>query len=301
MEENPAEGVRRRKRKSKQIEIWTEKEFFEAQKECKDPILSLAMHLAFACTMRLGEILGLRWKDVHISPRNKVENKQRITVNCELARVNRDVMETLGDRDVLFQFPPLIKGTNTVLVLKTPKTESSVRDIYLPETVAKMIRQRKAAVQEEKELFSDDYTDYDLVFCNNIGRPIEHSIIERSFSKLIRETGMKQVVFHSLRHTSITYKLKMTGGNMKAVQGDSGHSTYKMIGDTYAHILDEDRVKTAELFEEIFYKNNSILNSETSEEGMEKKEKVQELETIKKILVETETLEYLRILLKEKN
>jgi len=36
-------------------------------------------------------------------------------------------------------------------------------------------------------------------------------------------------------------------------------------------------------------------------EGMEKKEKVQELETIKKILVETETLEYLRILLKEKN
>ena len=36
--------------------------------------------------------------------------------------------------------------------------------------------------------------------------------------------GLPKVTFHSLRHISITYKLILTGGNIKAVQGDSGHA-----------------------------------------------------------------------------
>ena len=43
---------------------------------------------------------------------------------------------------------------------------------------------------------------------------------------------------------------------MKAVQGDSGHSGLKMIEDVYSHIPDKDRAKTAEIFEEHFYKSN---------------------------------------------
>ena len=41
--------------------------------------------------------------------------------------------------------------------------------------------------------------------------------------KVIDEHGLPDVVFHSLRHTSVTYKLKLSGGDIKAVQGDSGH------------------------------------------------------------------------------
>lgn len=300
MEDNPASGVRRRKRKPKQTEIWTVEEFFTAQKACQDPILSLAMHLGFACTMRLGEILGLRWKDVHISQKDKEANKQRITVNSELSRINKDVLELLGHRDVLFRFPPLIKGTHTELVLKTPKTESSIRDIYIPETVANMLRKRRDLIREEKSLFIGDYQDYDLVFCNSLGRPIEHSLIHRSLTELIHETGLKPVVFHSLRHSSITYKLKLTSGNMKAVQGDAGHSTYKMVGDVYAHILDEDRKQNAVLFEEAFYKKYISLDSEFYSNESDKKEESKEMELLKNILEEPEVLQYLRILLKEK-
>ena len=32
-----------------------------------------------------------------------------------------------------------------------------------------------------------------------------------------------------LRHTSVTYKLKLNGGDIKAVQGDSGHSQVNMV------------------------------------------------------------------------
>ena len=56
-----------------------------------------------------------------------------------------------------------------------------------------------------------------------------------------------------MRHTSITYKLKLNGGDVKAVQGDSGHSQSSMVTDVYSHILDEDRKRNAELFEEAFY------------------------------------------------
>lgn len=72
--------------------------------------------------------------------------------------------------------------------------------------------------------------------------------------KLIEENELSPIVFHSLRHSSITYKLKLTGGDMKAVQGDSGHSRVKMVADVYSHIIDEDRKNNAELFEEPFYR-----------------------------------------------
>lgn len=65
--------------------------------------------------------------------------------------------------------------------------------------------------------------------------------------------GLPKVVFHSLRHSSITYKLKLNGGDMKSVQGDSGHAQMKMVADVYSHIIDEDRRLNARRFEEAFY------------------------------------------------
>ena len=40
---------------------------------------------------------------------------------------------------------------------------------------------------------------------------------------------------------SITYKLKLNGGDMKSVQGDSGQAQVKMVADVYFHIIDDDR------------------------------------------------------------
>lgn len=64
---------------------------------------------------------------------------------------------------------------------------------------------------------------------------------------------LTKVVFHSLRHSSITYKLKLNGGDIKAVQGDSGHAQAQMVTDQYSHILDDDRMHNADLFEQAFY------------------------------------------------
>ncbi len=66
------------------------------------------------------------------------------------------------------------------------------------------------------------------------------------------------MVFHSLRHTSVTYKLKLSGGDIKAVQGDSGHAQADMVTEVYGHIIDEDRRKNAQRMEDAFYNRENL-------------------------------------------
>lgn len=59
--------------------------------------------------------------------------------------------------------------------------------------------------------------------------------------------------FHGLRHSSATYQLMISGGNVKAVQGTTGHTTADMLVNTYAHIQQSARVELGRKFEEGFY------------------------------------------------
>ena len=190
------------------------------------------------------------------------ENNASIFVDKELQRVNRDVMEVLDNKDIIRVFPRTLSNTNTSLVLKTPKTKTSVRKIFLPSTVAQMLLERKKQIDEMKELFGDEYLDYDLVFCHSSGRPMEGQVINRALKKLIQDNDLPDVVFHSFRHASITYKLKWNGGDMKSVQGDSGHARMDMVADVYSHIIDEDRRYNAQKFEEQFYNAKGLKNAE---------------------------------------
>ena len=130
--------------------------------------------------------------------------------------------------------------------------------MFLPKTVALMLAERKKQIDELKELFGEEYSDYNLVFCHSTGRPMEGQVINRSLKKLIREHNLPDVVFHSFRHASITYKLKWNGGDMKSVQGDSGHARAEMVANVYSHIIDDDRRYNAQQFDEQFYKAKAL-------------------------------------------
>ena len=79
--------------------------------------------------------------------------------------------------------------------------------------------------------------------------------INGALKKLIEKNDLPKVVFHSFRHSSITYKLKLNGGDIKAVQGDSGHAQASMVTEQYAHILDDDRRLNAQRFDDFFYRH----------------------------------------------
>lgn len=253
MTRNPVEHATLPKEEHKTRDIWTAEVLLKALEACDDEILKLAINLAFSCSLRMGELLGLTWDCVDISPASIELGQASIFVEKELQRVNREAMADLNGKDILFKFPPTFASTHTALVLKTPKTKTSVRKVFLPKTVAEMLVQRKKDIEELKELFGDEFTDFNLVFCSSNGKPIEGQVINRAFNKLIEENGLPKVVFHSLRHSSITYKLKLNGGDMKSVQGDSGHAQVKMVADVYSHIIDDDRRLNAERLEAAFY------------------------------------------------
>ena len=63
----------------------------------------------------------------------------------------------------------------------------------------------------------------------------------------------EKIVFHGLRHSSATYQLIESGGNIKAVQGNTGHATTGILMDTYAHTQDKPRLELAEKLEADFY------------------------------------------------
>lgn len=108
---------------------------------------------------------------------------------------------------------------------------------------------------------------FNLVFVSPYGRPIERQVINRALAKLIKYNDLSSVVFHSFRFSSITYKLKLNNGDIKSVQGDSGHAQVKMVVDMYSHIIDDNRRINAQWFEEQFYQSKNFpVMGKTQEE-----------------------------------
>ena len=258
IEKNPFDNVVLPKTEYKKRDIWDAETIRLALDQCTDSKLYIAMNLAFACSLRMGEILGLTWKNVHIEDENIATDNAYIYIEAELARASKQAIETLGEKDIYHIFTPLMPNTSTRIILKKPKTDSSIRKVWLPKTVAYILREWKTSQEELKSFLGDEYQDFDLVVALPNGRPCENRIIEKEFSLLKQKAGLPNVVFHSLRHSSTTYKLKLNHGDLKVTQGDTGHAEIAMITKVYAHILDEDRKINAQKFESAFYANPDL-------------------------------------------
>lgn len=263
---NPFDNVVLPKTEYKKRDIWDADTIRKALDECTDSKLYIAMNLAFACSLRMGEILGLTWDNVHIEDEDIAADNAHIFIDKELARCSKQAIEMLGEKDIYHIFVPLLPNTSTRLVLKKPKTESSIRKVWLPKTVAYILREWKKAQDELKEFLGNEYQDFNLVVALQNGRPCENRIIEKEFLNLKEKAGLPNVVFHSLRHSSTTYKLKLNHGDLKATQGDTGHAEIDMITKVYAHILDEDRKINAQKFESAFYANPDLRSVKPPQE-----------------------------------
>ena len=258
---NPFDNPILPKTQYKKRDIWDADTIRVALNQCEDSKLYIAMNLAFACSLRLGEILGLTWKNVHIEDEDIAADNAYIYIEAELERASKRAIEAIGQKDIYHIFQPLMANTSTRLILKKPKTDSSVRKVWLPRTVAYILRDWKKAQNELKGFLGEEYQDFDLVVALSNGRPCEGRIIHKEFAALKESAKLPNVVFHSLRHSSTTYKLKLNHGDLKATQGDTGHAEIDMITKVYAHILDEDRKINAQKFETAFYSNPDLRQS----------------------------------------
>ena len=92
----------------------------------------VAFHLAFAATVRIGELLGLTWDCVDISEEAISENRAYVFINKQVERVSKEAVEELDSKEVILICPSQRKNNKTVRVLKTQKIDTCERKVYIP-------------------------------------------------------------------------------------------------------------------------------------------------------------------------
>lgn len=156
------------------------------------------------------------------------------TYDGNTSLINNYIIPTIGDTQLneinihfmekyykeLLKMPAVISTRN----IKGDKnvTAAAISQIFIPKYVAQYLSEIKAEQDDIIEALGNEYRNYNLIMATTYELPIGDSYLRGKMQKVIDEQGLPDVVFHSLRHTSITYKLKLSGGDIKSVQGDSG-------------------------------------------------------------------------------
>jgi len=228
--------------------IWSDNMFKIALQNIDDNLLHLAVHLTFMCSLRAGETLGLTWDCVDLV-------NGTIRINKTIQRAYKDLLEDLPKDTLIKVFDNINENARTTLILKSPKTKSSKRMIYLSSPLIKELTERKQKIKNMKEALGIEYQDNNLVFALDNGMPVEVKLCTKWFKnwQKTNNLGFPELTFHEIRHSSSTYKLRISGGDTKSVQGDTGHSKADTLINTYSHIEDPRRMHLSHTIEEDFY------------------------------------------------
>ena len=105
MDKNPAIDATLPKYKAEEREIWTAEMLMQAIDACENKWLKVAFHLAFAATVRIGELLGLTGDCVDVSEEAIAENRAYIFINKQVERVSRNAVDELDAKEVILIFP----------------------------------------------------------------------------------------------------------------------------------------------------------------------------------------------------
>ena len=146
-----------------------------------------------------------------------------------------------------------LSGT-TSLILKSTKTASSCRTIFMTSTLKEELKKwlNQLAADERKD--PARCHDSGMLFRLTNSLAVEPVLIRKKFLKWQdAHPEFEQIVFHGLRHSSATYQLLQSDGDFKSVQGNTGHATASVLMDTYAHTQDKPRLELTEKIEANFY------------------------------------------------
>ena len=169
---------------------------------------NLGIFICLSTGMRIGEICGLRWRDV-----DTVEGV--IKVRHTLQRIY------------------IIEGEtrHTELLLDTPKTANSVRDIPMSSELLKMLKSLNKVVNENYYVISNDI------------KPIEPRTYRNYYKKLCKQLDIPELKFHGLRHSFATRCIE-SKADYKTVSVLLGHSNISTTLNLYVHPNKEQKKKT---------------------------------------------------------
>ena len=175
---------------------------------------SMGILLTLATGLRIGELCALQWKDIDLD--NRI-----LSVTKTLQRL----------------FIKSIDGKNsTKVIISTPKTKASIRDIPLPTAIVPVLRKVK----------SKNPNDYILT---GKSKYLEPRTYRSYFDRFLNRNGIEHINFHGLRHTFAT-RLIEAGADCKTVSELLGHSSVVMTLNLYVHPQLEAKMQCIEMISE---------------------------------------------------
>lgn len=172
----------------------------------EDTKYKVAIILTIFTGVRLGELMGLEWQDVDF--RNGIIS------------INRS-SQYLSDIGVF---------------TKVPKTESSIREIAIPEFIISLLEEYKLWYEDQKLLYGELWTNSDRLFVQADGKPMHPSSISKWFVKYVDTIGLPVINFHGLRHTNASL-LVAQNVDIAVVSARLGHAQISTTLDFYVHPL----------------------------------------------------------------
>ncbi len=267
-----------------QFKIWDDVLMKKALASMPDqPLLRLAIHLAYVGALRNGETVGISLEELDLK-------NSRIHITKILQRVSKESLKMAKTSDVLFVFPTIEIEKGSCLVLKRPKTSSSVRELLTTEPLKNEIEARLKQIQRNKEKLGDQYHDYGLLICLENGNPIEPKLMMKWFQKWQKKQREEmgedypQLRFHDIRHSSATYYVEHCDGDFKSVQAVTGHKSLDVLLKIYAHATTPARMRLVETFQDKFYsgRKEQGLSAIFSPENAQEKDVVSTLAILAK-------------------
>jgi integrase len=171
--------------------------------------------------LRLGELCGLRWKNVYLD--------RKMFVVCET-------------RNRLPNHDPTVTASTTVKTVETTKTDNSRRTVYLMDSLLKDLRDYKS-IQDSISAQYPIYNPDGYVFCQENGNPYEPRTYQDLFKRCVRQAGIRDANFHALRHTFSTRSLE-EGMDIVTLSRLLGHANPSITMDKYGHSTDEQKLSS---------------------------------------------------------
>lgn len=230
---NVCDAVDKPQKVKREFIPWTVEQTNHFLASVQDERLFPLYMVAWGTGLRRSEILGLKWDDIDFK-------KGTLTVRRTLVRVKGN--------------PPYKFGE--------PKTPKSRRTIPLPNQVVQALKKWKAQQAQEalawKGLHKDvpekerpPYNPLNLVFCNELGEPMNPESISRTFKRDLKKAGLPEIRFHDLRHGHATMLLEL-GEDIKVISDRLGHSTITLTADTYSHVREKLQREATRKLEQVF-------------------------------------------------
>lgn len=168
---------------------------------------NLVIYICLSTGIRIGEVCALKWGDINIAT-------ETISINRTIERIY------------------MIDGEkrHTEVVIGTPKTKNSLREIPMSKELLKIIRPLK-------KVMNDDY-----FILTNEAKPTEPRTYRNYYKQLLKQLGIPDLKFHGLRHSFATRCIE-SQCDYKTVSVILGHANISTTLNLYVHPNMEQKKK----------------------------------------------------------